>query len=55
MPGETGDVMLRKLGPPSGAMEGGSEAAAQPERSLDGGATSGSEASRRPSKPRATP
>jgi hypothetical protein len=50
--GEMRDVMPRKLGPPSGATEGGSEAAGQQERSLDGGATSGSEASCRASKPK---
>ncbi len=50
--GETRDMMPRKLGPPSGATEGGSEAAGQQERSPDGGATSGSEASRCKSKPK---
>ncbi len=50
--GEMRDMMPRKLGSPSGAMEGGSEAAGQQERSPDGGATSGSEASCRASKPK---
>ena len=39
--------MPRKFGPTSGAMDGESEEAEQQERSQDGGATSGSEASRR--------
>src|SRR5580704_6594909 len=47
MSGETRDVMSRKRGPTCGATEGGSEEAEQQERSRDGGATSGSEASRR--------
>jgi hypothetical protein len=38
------DVMPKRLGPTSGAMDGESEEAEQQERSLDGGATSGSEA-----------
>jgi hypothetical protein len=37
------DVLPRKLGPTSGATEGGSEEAVQQERSLEGEATSGSE------------